>query len=146
LKDVIVHRLLILWLAVGLVMTTITATGHALSRLALLIGNQSYVGKIQPLKNQHNDIKTVGHALETIGFKVTSLPDAGRRQTLSAVKSLAAELAKGAPSAIGFLYYSGHGVAHPEDRANYLNSIDLKDTSSTDFWFDAVKLDDILGD
>jgi Caspase domain len=112
LKDVIVHRLLILWLAVGLVMTTVTATRHALSRLALLIGNQSYVGKIQPLTNPHNDIKTVGHALETIGFKVTSLPDAGRRQTLSAVKSLAAELAKGGPSAIGRWAPAARSASH----------------------------------
>src|SRR5436190_15084584 len=60
--------------------------------------------------------------------------------------NLAAELAKGGPNAVGFLYYSGHGVARPEDRANYLIPIDLKDTSSTDFWFDAVKLDDILAE
>jgi formylglycine-generating enzyme required for sulfatase activity len=65
---------------------------------------------------------------------------------LSAVKSFAAELAKGGPNAVGFLYYSGHGVARPEDRANYLIPIDLTDTSSTDFWFDAVKLDDLLGE
>jgi Caspase domain len=116
----------------------------AQSRVALVVGNQAYTGKVQPLKNPHNDIKTVGQALETIGFKVTRVPDAGRRQMLSAVKNLAAELAKGGPTAIGFLYYSGHGVARPEDRANYLIPVDLKDTSSTDFWFDAVKLDDIL--
>jgi hypothetical protein len=114
--------------------------------LALLIGNKDYTGKIQPLKAPHNDIMTVGNALAAVRFKVTALPNASRRQMLSAVKTFAAELAKGGPNAVGFLYYSGHGVARPEDRANYLIPVDLKDTSSTDFWFDAVKLDDLLGE
>jgi formylglycine-generating enzyme required for sulfatase activity len=119
---------------------------QAQQRSALLIGNQGYSGRVQALKNPHNDIRMVGAALQAVGFKVTSLTDAGRRQMLSAVKDFAAELAKGGPSAIGFLYYSGHGVARPEDRANYLIPIDLKDTGNTDFWFDAVKLDDLLGE
>jgi uncharacterized caspase-like protein len=50
------------------------------------------------------------------------------------------------PDAVSFLYYSGHGVARPEDRENYLIQVDLKDTSSTDFEFDTVGLDDTLGE
>jgi hypothetical protein len=115
-------------------------------RLALLIGNKSYTGKVQPLKNPHNDIEEVGKALAAVGFKVTRLPDASRLQMLGAVNRLGADLARGGPSAVGFLYYSGHGVARPEDRTNYLIPIDLQDTSSTDFWYAAVKLDDIMGE
>ena len=140
------RRLQIVLVALGALLVASAATAQEPVRLALLIGNQTYTGKIQSLKNPHNDIKTVGKALQVVGFKVTPLQDAGRRQMLSAVKTFAAELAKGGPSAVGFLYYSGHGVARPEDRGNYLIPIDLKDTSSTDFWFDAVKLDDILGE
>jgi hypothetical protein len=91
---------------------------RAEGRIALLIGNQGYGGKVQPLKSQHNDIRTVGKALEADGFKATLLSDASRRQMLSAVKALGAQLAKERPNAIGFLYYSGHGVAVPEDHAN----------------------------
>lgn len=122
------------------------SAASAQSRLALLIGNQNYSGKLQALKNPLNDITVVGKALQSIGFKVTSASDANRRQMLSAVKAFGADLAKGGPEAVGFLYYSGHGLARPEDRANYLIPVDLKDTSSTDFWFDAVKLDDILAE
>jgi hypothetical protein len=116
------------------------------ARIGLVIGNQAYTGKVQALKNPHNDIKAVGKALEADGFKVTMVQDATRRQMWSAVQALGAQLAKAGPDALGFLYYSGHGVARPEDHANYLIPIDLKDTESTDFWFDAVKLDDILGE
>jgi formylglycine-generating enzyme required for sulfatase activity len=116
------------------------------ARLALLIGNQGYAAKVGPLKNPHHDIAIVGNALEADGFKVTALRDAGRRQVLSAVQAFGAELAKGGANGVGFLYYSGHGVSRPDDRANYLIPVDLKDTDSSNFWFDAVKLDDLLGE
>jgi uncharacterized caspase-like protein len=48
--------------------------------------------------------------------------------------------------AVGFFYYSGHGVSRPDDRANYLIPVELNDTDSPDFRLDAVKLDDILGE
>jgi hypothetical protein len=49
------------------------------------------------------------------------------------VKKLGAELAKIEPSAVGVFYYSGDGVSCPDDRANYLIPVDLKDTDSPDF-------------
>jgi uncharacterized caspase-like protein len=119
---------------------------HAQRRLALLIGNQAYNAKVGPLKNPHNDTATVGRALEAAGFKITVLKDANRREVLSGVKTFAEQLAQEGSNAIGFFYYSGHGISRPEDRTNYLVPVDLKDTESSDFWFDAVKLDDILGE
>src|SRR5262245_19637974 len=89
----------------------LAATGAARQepvRLALVIGNQGYDAKVGPLKNPHNDIDKVGKALASVGFKVTPLRDAGRRQVLGAVKSFAAELARLGPTAVGFFYYSGH--------------------------------------
>jgi uncharacterized caspase-like protein len=133
-------------MVIVLLFALLPSYARAEARLALLIGNEGYSGKVQPLRSPHNDIGKVGTALSSVGFKITTLLDARRRQMLSAVKSFAAELAKAGPDAVGFLYYSGHGVARPEDHANYLIPIDLTDTVGTDFWFDAVKLDDILGE
>jgi hypothetical protein len=136
---------LLIWLTL-ILLCSFPAYAQEPARLALLIGNQGYADKVGPLKNPHNDIAIVGKALEADGFKVTLLRDAGRRQVLSAVKNLGAELAKLGPNAVSFFYYSGHGVSGPEDRANYLIPVDLKDTDNADFWFDAVKLDDLLGE
>ncbi|MGE3702241.1 MAG: SUMF1/EgtB/PvdO family nonheme iron enzyme [Hyphomicrobiaceae bacterium] len=133
-------------IALMLLIVVLPSSAWAQERFALLIGNQGYNDKVGALRNPHNDIAAVGKSLEAVGFKITALRDAGRRQVLSAVKSFAAEIAKGGPSAVGFFYYSGHGVSRPDDRANYLIPVDLKDTESADFWFDAVKLDDILGE
>jgi hypothetical protein len=54
-----VHRLLILLLTVSLVIATAAPTAQTQSRLGLLIGNQAYTGKVQPLKNPHTDINRV---------------------------------------------------------------------------------------
>ena len=132
-------------LIVLLFSTLLPSIAAAQLRLALLIGNQGYGEKVGALKNPHNDVRAVGRALEAVSFKTMVVREAGRRQVLSAVSSYAAELAKGGAGTVGFLYYSGHGVSRPEDRANYLIPVDLRDIDSPDFWFDAVKLDDILG-
>jgi D-alanyl-D-alanine carboxypeptidase len=133
-------------IVIALLVALLPSHARAQERIALLIGNQGYTDKVGPLKNPHHDIAIVGKALETDGFKVTTFRDAGRRQVFSAVQAFAAELAKAGANAVGFLYYSGHGVSRPEDRANYLIPVDLKDTETSDFWFDAVKLDDLLGE
>ena len=86
--------------------------------------------KVGQLKNPYKDIEKVGNALTSLGFMVTSIRDAGRRQVLSAVKTLADRLARLGPNAVGFLYYSGHGVSRPDDRANYLIPVDLKEVST----------------
>ncbi|MGH6815163.1 MAG: SUMF1/EgtB/PvdO family nonheme iron enzyme [Hyphomicrobiaceae bacterium] len=140
------RSLLKLLAACAALVAATASTAQEPLRLALLIGNQTYDAKVGPLKNPHNDIETVGKALESVGFKPIRHRDASRRQVLGAVKSFAAQLAARGPNAIGFFYYSGHGVSRPDDRANYLIPADLKDTESADFWFDAVKLDDILGE
>jgi uncharacterized caspase-like protein len=72
------------------------------------------------------------------------MPVAGKCLTRSSILPLNSP--KGGPAAIGFFYYSGHGVSRPDDRANYLIPVDLQDTDGPDFWFDAVKLDDLLGE
>lgn len=59
-----------------------------------LIGKQGYSGNVHPLKSPFNNIATVGKALTSVGFKVTTLQDAGRRQMLSTVKTFAAKLAR----------------------------------------------------
>ena len=45
----------------------IAKSALAEARLALLIGNQSYVDKVGPLKNPLNDIALVGKAFESLG-------------------------------------------------------------------------------
>lgn len=136
--------LLVLLLALLVAAPTSPARAQEPARLALVIGNQAYGPKVGALINPHNDIARVGGALTSVGFKVTPHRDARRTEILRAVRAHANALARAGPKAIGFLYYSGHGVARPDTRANYLIPVDVADTASDDFWDDAVALDDVL--
>src|SRR5262249_16843389 len=82
------------------------------ARFALLIGNQDYKPGVGALANPLNDIRVVGEALKSAGFQVMAPVANGTRAAIVlAVIDFAAKLKATGPNAIGFLYYSGHGVA-----------------------------------
>lgn len=115
------------------------------TRIALLIGNQSYEPSVGVLKNPHNDIGLLSQTLTSQGFKVLPLvKDATRVQILAAVRGLAKRLDEAGAGAVGFLYYSGHGAAESETKQNYLIPIEAKSPGTEAFWDESVKLDDVL--
>src|SRR5262249_22065511 len=82
------------------------------ARIALLIGNQGYADSVGPLRNPSNDIALVGRSLQQVGFRLLAARrDASRDEMLFGVYELAEGLRKVGPGALGFLYYTGHGVA-----------------------------------
>lgn len=112
-------------------------------RVALLIGNQGYAAEIGPLKNPHNDTILVGSALARLGFNIGSpLRDATREQILLAVHDFADRLRAAGPAAVGFLYYSGHGIAIGGE--NLLVPANVRRASQREFEVSGVKLADII--
>ncbi len=63
-----------------------------------------------------------------------------------AIFDFARKLEEAGPDAIGFFYYSGHGVARSRERVNYMIPIDVQDMSNDDFWYRAVPFDRILNE
>ena len=81
-------------------------------RIALLIGNKDYKAGVGALTNPLNDIRIVGEALKAVGFEVLKpVENAPRSAMLIAIHAFAAKLKAAGPDAVGFLYYSGHGIA-----------------------------------
>jgi carboxyl-terminal processing protease len=114
-------------------------------RIALVIGNQKYDVSVGELKNPYNDIAIVGNSLAKLGFELLPpLKDARRSAILGAVRELVHRLNAAGSSAIGFVYYSGHGAAEGETGINYLIPIDAREPGSLSFWDDSLKLDDVL--
>jgi hypothetical protein len=113
-------------------------------RFALLIGNKDYSPLVGSLKNPLNDIAIVGKALETTGFKTTQISNAKRVEILRNIDKFADQLANAGENAVGFFYYSGHGISKPKELTNYIIPIDITDMEKDDVWFDAVSLDSIL--
>jgi hypothetical protein len=116
----------------------------AQGKFALVIGNKNYSPQVGALVNPHNDAKLISDALTEIGFKVVTVRDGDRTAMLREVSKLAANLGGAGKDAVGFVYYSGHGVSRPGERTNYLIPIDVRDMDDPDIWWKAVKLDDVM--
>ena len=106
------------------------------NRLALVIGNGAYTGSAA-LKNPVNDANSVAASLGRLGWQVTLLTNADRRQmtrTISAFRDAAA--AKDAASLL--FYYAGHGMQI--DGINYLIPVHADFETIDDVKNDAVSL------
>lgn len=137
------HRSLIALLALTLCCVPVAGKAQEPKRVALLVANQSYAAEIGPLKNPHNDVRLVGTALAQVGFEVgTPVSDASREQILVAVHDFADRLKVAGPGAIGFLYYSGHGVAAGGD--NVLVPVNIGGTTERELEISSVKLTEIV--
>src|SRR5262245_64609999 len=112
-------------------------------RIALLIGNQGYADTVGPLQNPHKDIALVGRALTEVGFNVLEpLKDATRDDMLFGIYELASRLRQAGAGAVGFLYYTGHGVSVGVD--NVLVPKNVRSTSDAELDVRGVKLGEIL--
>jgi hypothetical protein len=87
-----------------------TASAHAEKRVALVIGNDSYVnlGADRQLRKAANDAQAVGDALAKIGFTVIRGANLGRQGMIDKLAELTSQLESGDTAAF---FYAGHGVA-----------------------------------
>ncbi|MGP0088646.1 MAG: SUMF1/EgtB/PvdO family nonheme iron enzyme [Xanthobacteraceae bacterium] len=119
------------------------APGHAEKRVALVIGNKDYKPGVGALVNPLNDIRVVGDALKSVGFELlTPVQNATRTEMLSGVYEFASKLKAAGPEAVGFLYYSGHGVASGGE--NYLIPVDIDEPSTVKLSIQGVRQSEVL--
>jgi uncharacterized caspase-like protein len=91
------------WLACCLLLAGSCLAAPA-ARSALIFGNANYPQA--KLRNAVNDANDMARLLETLGFKVTLVTDAGRAAMLAGTESFMRNLGE---SELVFVYYSGHG-------------------------------------
>ena len=75
------------------------------ARYALVVGNATY--ESAPLTNPINDANAISSSLSNLGFDVTKVTNASRRDLYRAVQSFRQKLGR---DDIALFYYSGHGV------------------------------------
>lgn len=133
-----------LWLLVLVALViAVNAADAQEKRIALLIGNQAYKPGVGSLVNPLNDIRVVGEALKAVGFEVLKpAQNARRADMLLAVHDFAAKLKAGGSDAVGFLYYSGHGIASAGE--NYLIPVDVDEPSTRQLSVQGVKHSEVL--
>jgi formylglycine-generating enzyme required for sulfatase activity len=119
------------------------AHAGAQARIALLIGNKDYRPGVGALTNPLNDARIVGEALRAIGFEVLKpVQNARRADMLIAIHAFAQKLRDAGPDAVGFLYYSGHGIASAGE--NYLIPVDVEEPSTVQLSVQGVKQSEVL--
>jgi formylglycine-generating enzyme required for sulfatase activity len=113
------------------------------ARIALLIGNKDYKSGVGALTNPVNDIRVVGEALKVVGFEVLKpVQNARRADMLRAIHEFANKLKVAGADAVGFLYYSGHGIASAGE--NYLIPVDVEEPSTVELSVQGVKHSEVL--
>lgn len=112
-------------------------------RIALLIGNKDYKSGVGTLANPLNDVRIVGVALKSVGFEILKpVENAQRSAMLIAIHAFATKLKAAGPDAVGFLYYSGHGIASAGE--NYLIPTDVDQPSTVQLSVQGVKQSEVL--
>lgn len=122
------------------------AAGVGEARIALIIANDGYAAaNLGRLPGTQNDAAAMRAALERANFRVTLLTNLAREPMRQALQAFAASLADQGPLGVGFLYYSGHGIADdPRSGRNYLIPVDAQIARITDLPSQALALDEQL--
>jgi len=119
----------------------VSASAHAESRLALVIGQSAY-RTVTALPNPANDAKAMSQLLGDAGFEVTAASDLSQKDMTDKVGEFAAKIAAKGPDTVALVFYAGHGLQI--DGENYLVPVDVDPKREADIPFQAVRLNDIV--
>ncbi|WP_102107695.1 caspase family protein [Oceaniglobus roseus] len=111
------------------------------NRLALVVGNSSYEN-VTALDNAAADAERIASALETAGFQVTKLLNAGQAEMNLAIARFGRSLRDGGADTVGLFYYAGHGVQ--SFGTNYLLPVDVTLTDAADLPLVGVNAEAVL--
>ena len=126
-----------------LLLLLVPSAAQAEKRIALLIGNKDYKAGVGALVNPLNDVRVIGDVLKAIGFEVLKpVHNARRVDMLLAIHAFASKLKAAGSDAVGFLYYSGHGIASAGE--NYLIPVDIDEPSTVQLSVQGVKHTEVL--
>ena len=124
------------------ILSTLTVHAQEQKRVALVVGNSSYVQTGWALANPERDARLMADTLSSIGFDVLLVLNADEDEMEDAFALHGDRLAAAGPDAIGVLYYAGHGVESEGD--NYLIPIDARPQTEQDVWRQAPRLGQAL--
>lgn len=108
----------------------------ASKRVALVIGNSRYYSS--PLPNPVNDARDISAKLQTLGFEVMLVEDAGLRTMEEAID----RFSKQSRDAVSVFFYAGHGLQ--VDGENYLIPIDAVMDDEGDVRYETVAAGRVL--
>ena len=115
----------------------LVAHSASAERKALVIGNADYTDK--PLTNPAHDAEDMARKLDALGFTVTKVKDADKRQFIDRLEAFRASLN---PDDDAVIYYAGHGAQFAG--LNYLAPVNAAIYRDEDLETEAVELKRVL--
>lgn len=116
----------------------LAGAAHAEKRVALVIGNSSYVHASE-LKNPSNDANAIAEKLSALDFQVIKGVDLDQNGMRSKVQEFARSIND---AQVALLFYAGHGLQ--VDGQNYLLPINAELNNEIDLQFQGVAVDFLL--
>lgn len=107
-----------------------TVRHEAEVRLALVVHQSSYSSGIRPVELASKEAGQISSALKKVGFEVSDYSDLSTAELTIAFEKFSQQLEEAGDSAVGFVYYTGHGVQHPESRRSMLLGIESTPSST----------------
>ena len=114
---------------------------HGAARHALVVGNGQY-DHLDPLPNPPNDAVLIRDALSKVGFQVTMLVNANRRDMDREAKAFATRLDDAGKDAVGVFYYAGHGVTYEGE--NWLLPVTANIEQGADIEYESLSAGKVL--
>jgi uncharacterized caspase-like protein len=108
-------------------------------KLALVVGNSNYNGKLSKLQNPTNDAKDVSNALKDLGFEVIKVTNANQKTMDSKLREFSSRLKS---AGVGLFYYAGHGVS--VENKNYLIPIDSDIKDEHNIKYNSLALNEVV--
>ena len=123
----------------GLQSRTEALSGNG-KRIALVIGNARYEHAGE-LKNPINDADLMGETLKKVGFEVSLVKNATKKDLISGLDQFSNKALNGGYN-VALYYYSGHGVE--VGNKNYLMPVDANPKSPADVEFECFEANRII--
>ena len=96
------------------------------SRLALVIAQTNYSGSLSRVASAEQESQQVAASLAAAQFSVRSAHDLTQPQLRATLDDFRRDVERAGPNAVAFVYYTGHGLSHPENQDSYLLGIDAR--------------------
>jgi len=136
-KIILIEVLIILILSVSVSYSQIATTNQPQRKVALVIGNGTYVSS--ELANPENDAKAMKVALQSVGFTVIEFENLNQVQMKKAIDDFGIKLKS---NDVGLFFYAGHGIQSKGN--NYLIPVDAELKSEEEVELDCVDANRVL--
>lgn len=130
------------WIFLSIILVTVAMKGFAETRMALVISQTEYrSASLSRVSSAESEATGIADALIATGFDVTQARNLVKSQLDAELDAFRKKVDLAGPDAIGFVYYTGHGIQNPETNESFLLGIDSEIEVPSDLARFGVSLD-----